>query len=62
MIHVIPQQYIVDDQDGAQRRRSRRATTARADDGKDADIAEITGETATEEILENIFSNFCVGK
>lgn len=25
-------------------------------------IGEITGETATEKILENIFSNFCVGK
>ncbi len=40
---------VADDQDGAQRRRSRRATTARADDGKDADIAEIAGEMASEE-------------
>lgn len=41
---------VIEDQDGAQRRRSRRATTARADDegGKDADIAEITGESAPE--------------
>ncbi|MEI7835849.1 MAG: 30S ribosomal protein S2 [Planctomycetota bacterium] len=40
---------VADDQDGAQRRRRRRATTARADDGKDADIAEIAGEMASEE-------------
>ncbi|MCY2924680.1 MAG: 30S ribosomal protein S2 [Planctomycetota bacterium] len=40
---------VADDQDGAQRRRSRRATTARADDdAKDADIAEIIGETSPE--------------
>ncbi|MCY2928469.1 MAG: 30S ribosomal protein S2 [Planctomycetota bacterium] len=39
----------MEDADGAQRRRSRRATTARADDdGKEADIAEIAGESAPE--------------
>ena len=33
-------------------------------DIKDAfdDLGEITGETASDEIIDNLFKNFCVGK